>query len=92
MKWTRYIFTVLLALNALLLWQLFFSEYGVQNYLKLKKTFAGYEQKIIRQEADNQKTSEQIRWIRSAPHYQEYIVRKERHYAKPSERIYILKK
>ena len=92
MKWTRSVFAVLIALNILLLWQLFFSDYGVSSYLQLRDTFTLYEQKIVRQEADNQRISNQIRRIRSDANYQEYIVRKERHYAGPSEYMYILKK
>ncbi len=92
MKWTRYVFAILLALNLLLSWQLLFSEYGIRNYLAIKAAFTQYEQKIAQQEEENKKVSNQIRWIRSSPDYQEYVVRKERLYAKPSEYIYLFKK
>ncbi len=72
--------------------QLFFSEYGIQNYLKLKEIFASTAIQKEQLKEKNQITSKQIRWIRNQPCYQEYIVRKERRYAKPSERIYILNK
>lgn len=72
--------------------QLFFSEYGIKNYLELKEIFANTTIQKEQLKEKNQEISKQIRWIRNQPCYQEYIVRKERRYAKPTEHIYILKK
>ena len=92
MKWIQYLFITLAALNMMLFVQLFFSEYGIKNYLELKEVFANTSIQKEQLKEKNQTISKQIRWIRNQTCYQEYIVRKERRYAKPSERIYILKK
>ncbi|MFQ5780692.1 MAG: septum formation initiator family protein [Nitrospiria bacterium] len=87
-KKRRFVWTVLLFINAYLLLSFFFGEMGLFKSIKLQRTHSSIRQEIHFLRRENQDLTERIKALRNDPFYIERLARNRLGLVKEGELIY----
>ncbi|WP_457572321.1 FtsB family cell division protein [Desulfovulcanus sp.] len=85
----RAIFFLLLLVNIFLIYRIIWSDSGIITYLKVKDAYAKLYEENEKIKAENIRLSNDIRMLKGDTEYLSDIIRKEMHYVKKNEIIYI---
>ncbi|WP_353617327.1 FtsB family cell division protein [Desulfovulcanus ferrireducens] len=85
----RAVFLLFLLVNIFLICRIIWSDSGIIAYLKVKDTYTKLYEENEKIKNENVKLSNDIRMLKSDTEYLADVIRKEMHYVKKKELIYI---
>ena len=85
----RLIFVILLVVNIILIYKIIWSDSGVMAYLKVKDEYRKLYDENEKIKLENIKLSNNIRMLKGDKEYLADIIRKEMHYVKKNEIVYM---
>ena len=86
---TRFIFFILLLVNIFLVYRIIWSDSGIMTYLNVKDKYSKLYEENQKVKLENIKLSNNIRMLKGDKEYLADIIRKEMHYVKKNEIVYM---
>ena len=86
---TRFIFFILLLVNIFLVYRIIWSDSGIITYLKVRDEYSKLYEENEKIKLENIKLSNDIRKLKDDKEYLADIIRREMHYVKKNEIVYM---